>query len=111
MQRTTFDSEIAAVRDLQQGRDAAEVALLHGVIAWAAAHRVDESVVDDLTFGIDGVLLGGVGCPLVSEFDVYDLAAGLRMSSEAGCHYVAKILELRYRLPRTWERVIALEVP
>ncbi|MGA8846895.1 MAG: hypothetical protein WB471_09810, partial [Nocardioides sp.] len=72
MKQATLDAETTAVRDAQAARDAAEVALLHTVIAWAAAHRVDESVVDDLTFGIDGVLLGGVGCPLVSEFDVYD---------------------------------------
>ncbi len=52
-----------------------------------------------------------MGCPLVSEFDVYDLAVGLGMSTDAGCTYVGKVLELRYRLPKTWERVLALEVP
>ena len=111
MKQPATDTEIAAVRDLRESRDAAEVALLQGVVAWTAAHRVDNSVVDDLTFGVDGVLLGGVGCPLISEFDVYDLAASLSMSSEAGCGYVGKVLELRYRLRKTWERVIALKVP
>ncbi len=33
------------------------------------------------------------------------------MSTDAGCTYVGKVLELRYRLPKTWERVLALEVP
>ena len=111
MKKPTADSEMAAVRDARAARDAAEVALLHTVIAWTAAHRVDRSVVDDLTFGVDGLLLGGVGCPLISEFDVYDLAASLSMSSEAGCGYLGKVLELRYRLRKTWERVIALKVP
>ena len=111
MKQPATDTEIAAVRDLRESRDAAEVALLQGVVAWTAAHRVDNSVVDDLTFGVDGVLLGGVGCPLISEFDVYDLAASLSMSSEAGCTYVGKVLELRYRLRKTWERVLALQVP
>jgi len=101
----------AAVRALKQERDAAEVALLRGVVAWAAVHRVEGAVVDDLTFGVDGVLLGGVGCPLVREFDVYDLAASLGMSSEGGCGFVARTLELRYRLTRIWEQVVALRVP
>ncbi len=80
-------------------------------MAWAVEHRVELGVVTEKTFGENGVLLGGVGCPLVSEFDVYDLAATLGMSSEAGCGFVGKTLELRYRLRRTWERVVALEVP
>ncbi|WP_323793693.1 HNH endonuclease signature motif containing protein, partial [Nocardioides sp.] len=35
----------------------------------------------------------------------------LGMSSEAGCTYVGKTLELRYRLRRIWEQVVALKVP
>ncbi len=111
MKQAPTDPELAAVRDAQGARDAAEVALLQTVITWTCAHRVDNSLVDELTFGVDGILLGGVGCPLVSEFDVYDLAVGLGMSTDAGCTYVGKVLELRYRLPKTWERVLALEVP
>ncbi|CAN5301279.1 hypothetical protein BH09ACT12_BH09ACT12_37230 [soil metagenome] len=111
MSQTTTPTAITAVRDLKKERDAADFALVQGVVAWSVEFRVDKSVVDDLTFGVDGILLGGVGCPLVSEFDVYDLAAGLGMSSEAGCGYVGKVLELRYRLRKIWERVIALEVP
>ena len=111
MEQPTPETAITAVRSLKETRDAADVALLQGVVAWSAEYRVDNSVVDDLTFGVDGVLLGGVGCPLISEFDVYDLAASLSMSSEAGCTYVGKVLELRYRLRKTWERVIALQVP
>ncbi|MGA8846014.1 MAG: HNH endonuclease, partial [Nocardioides sp.] len=111
MEPTTTPTAITAVRDLKKERDAADVALLQGVVSWSVEYRVDHSLVDSLTFGVDGIILGGVGCPLVSEFDVYDLAAGLGMSSESGCAYVAKVLELRYRLPKTWERVTALEVP
>ena len=102
MKQATTPTAITAVRDAKAARDAAEVALLHTVVAWSVEYCVDHSVVDDLTFGADAIGLGGIGCPLVSEFDAYDLAAGLGMSSESGAHYIGKVLELRYRLPRTW---------
>jgi hypothetical protein len=111
MAQTTTPTAIAAVRDAQDAVAAAEVVSLQSVVAWAAEHLVELGVVTEETFGDNGVLLGGVGCPLVSEFDVYDLAATLSMSSDAGCNFVGKTLELRYRLRRTWERVIALDVP
>jgi hypothetical protein len=111
MRTATADTETAAVRAAKSARDAAEVALLQSVVTWSAAHRVDDEVVDDLTFGVDGVLLGGVGCPLVREFDVYDLAASLGMSSDGGCAFVGRTLELRYRLRRIWEQVVSLRVP
>ncbi|MEN8671517.1 HNH endonuclease, partial [Nocardioides sp.] len=115
MPETTTPTDIAAVRYARTAVAAAEVVELQSVVAWAAAHRVvlddGTGVVTEQTFGDNGVLLGGVGCPLVSEFDVYDLAATLSMSSDAGCHFVGKTLELRYRLRRTWERVVALQVP
>ena len=111
MPETTTATAIAAVRDAQDAVAAAEVVSLQAVVAWAAEHRVELGVVTPEPFGENGVLLGGVGCPLVSEFDVYDLAATLGMSSDAGCNFGGKTLEPRYRLRRTWERVLALQVP
>ena len=111
MRTTPTPTALDAVREARATVAAAEVEALQRVVEWAVEFRVDNSLVDDLTFGIDGVILGGVGCPLVSEFDVYDLAAVLGMSSEAGCTYVGKTLELRYRLRRIWEQVVALKVP
>lgn len=111
MSTATTHPEIAAVCDLTKLRDQAEVALLHGVIEWSVAYRVDRELVDETTFGDNGVLLGGAGCPLVKEFDVYDLAVRMGMSTDSGCHYVARILEVRYRLTKIWEQVTALTVP
>jgi len=111
MTQTTTETAIDAVRDAQAASAAAEVVVLQSVIAWTAEHRVEQDVVTAATFGDNGVLLGGVGCPLMSEFDVYDLAASLSMSSDAGCNFVGRTLELRYRLRRTWERVLSLDVP
>jgi hypothetical protein len=111
MPETTTATALTAVLDARTARAAAEVVELQAVVGWAAAHRVEHEVVTEATFGESGVLLGGVGCPLVSEFDVYDLAASLGMSSEGGCGFVARTLELRYRLTRIWEQVVALRVP
>ncbi len=102
---------LQVVADAKSAAAAAEVVALQAVVAWATEYRVDNSVVDDTTFGAGGVILGGVGCPLVDEFAAYDLAAVLGMSSDGGCTYVAKTLELRYRLRRIWEQVVALKVP
>ena len=111
MDEPTAPTATAAVRALKQQRDVAEVALLQGVVQWAVEHRVEHGEVTEETFGDSGVLLGGIGCPLVSEFDVYDLAASLGMSSDGGCGLVGRTLELRYRLTKTWEQVVALKVP
>ncbi len=111
MNRPITPTAITAVRDAKAAQAAAEVATLVSVVAWAAEFRVEDAEVTEESFGENGVLLGGAGCPLVSEFHVYDLAAGLGMSSESGCHFVGRTLELRYRLRRTWEQVVALEVP
>ncbi|WP_323792172.1 HNH endonuclease signature motif containing protein [Nocardioides sp.] len=111
MRKTHIPTAVKAVVDAKAARDAGDVALLQMVVEWAVEYRVDDSVVDDLTFGVDGVILGGVGCPLVDEFAAYDLAAVMGMSSEGGCGYIAKTLELRYRLRRIWEQVVALKVP
>ena len=59
MGQATIDTETATVCAARKARDADEVDLLHTVIAWSAAHRVDREVVDEITFGDNGVLLGG----------------------------------------------------
>ena len=43
--------------------------------------------------------------PRVRESAVIELAAALGVSTTSGAHQVAVALELRYRLPRLWERV------
>ncbi len=111
MSKTTTPTALDAVREARATVAAAEVEALRRVVEWAVEFRVDNSVVDDTTFGAGGVILGGVGCPLVDEFAAYDLAAVLGMSSDSGCTYIAKTLELRYRLRRIWEQVVALKVP
>ncbi len=55
--------------------------------------------------------IAGPGAPLVSEFALMEYAAALGMSTDSGKAYVGKTLELRYRLPRLWEQVVAGRLP
>ncbi len=48
-----------------------------------------------------GLPLAGDGAPLVAEFCVAELAAALRLSTDAGRTLIAHGLELKYRLPKT----------
>ncbi len=56
------------------------------------------------------VTLGGQGTPLVAEFAPAIFAARLGRSPYAGTRLIADALDLRYRLPKLWARVEALEV-
>ncbi len=43
----------------------------------------------------------------MAEFCVAEFAAAVGLGSEAGKYYLGHALELRYRLPKLWERVLA----
>ena len=51
------------------------------------------------------------GAPLVSEFAVMEYAAALGISTDAGHAQVGRVLELRYRLPKLWARVVEGSLP
>lgn len=55
--------------------------------------------------------LAGPGAPLVAEFAVVQFATVLGLTSHGGRSLIGDALELKHRLPRTWARVQALEVP
>ena len=93
--------------------EAAEADLLAAAAAWAEMHP-PESIHDAATWpgtagfgGEVGLPLAGDGAPLVAEFCVAELAAALKMSTDAGRTLIAHGLELKYRLPRTHTRVTA----
>ena len=68
---------------------------------WGEADLHDEGLVP----------LAGVGAPWVAEFAPVDLAAALGITHDAGRQLIADGLELDYRLPKLWKRVLAGEVP
>ncbi len=53
----------------------------------------------------------GPGAPWVAEFAPVDLAAALGITHDAARQLIADALELDYRLPKLWKRVLAGEVP
>ena len=82
---------------------------------WAVMHPA-ETLEDAESFtsrvhlaGADdqAVALAGPGAPLVAEFSVAEFAAAIGVGTEAGKHYLGHAVELRYRLPRLWARVVA----
>ena len=81
---------------------------------WAVIHPA-ETLDDAETFrlrsgGESGVPLAGPGAPLVAEFSVAEFAAAVGIGTEAGKYYLGHALELRYRLPKLWARVVSGEL-
>ena len=78
---------------------------------WAITHpaeSIDEAETIHLrSFGDTAIPLAGPGAPLVAEFSIAEYAAAIGLPTEAGKRYLGHALELRYRLPRLWKRVIA----
>ncbi len=87
--------------------------MVRATIDWAVLNEVEP---DDWyanygqAIGDRGVPLAGAGAPLVAEFAAMEYAAVLGMSTDAGKTYIGRALELRYRLPRLWDRVLAGEL-
>ena len=102
-----------AVRAEQAERDAAQVRMLHRMLDFCAAHEVpaDRAATVSERGRDTGLPLAGAGAPHVSEFAIVELAAALSMTVEACQRQVGELLEVRYRLPRIWARVVAGELP
>ncbi|MFW6774498.1 hypothetical protein ACOACO_09455 [Nocardioides sp. CPCC 205120] len=110
---------LATARAAAAAQQAAEVTTFVAVADWADAHT--EGVVGDpigplglwhedpdAVPGGDRFLeLGGPGAPLVSEFCLYEISTALGRSVASGRPLVGDAIELRHRLPRLWERVLA----
>src|SRR5919206_472256 len=89
----------------------ASVASVEPEIGAAVTRR---ATVEGLTglAGLEGELrLAGQGAFRVAEFAVAELAAALGLSEPAARGYVGQAVELRDRLPRCWEQVMAGRLP
>lgn len=103
-------ADIAATEDQLT---ATRVKQMSAIATWAAHHTVedDADVCTVTEGGLDtGVPVAGAGAPLLSDFAVIELCATLGRSLDSGRHYVGQVVELAFRLPRTWARVLAGEV-
>src|SRR5919112_357303 len=101
---------LAFARDQRAAADAAEANLVQAAVAWAVMHPAesveDAETIDVRSFGDTGIPVAGPGAPLVAEFSIAEFAAAIGLPTEAGKRYVGHAVELRYRLPRLWKRVI-----
>jgi len=113
--RTRSQELLVGIRDDQQVIADREIAKVRKVAEWAAEHVVAEDSGDASTLterGWDtGLPVAGPGAPLISDFAVMELSALLGRSYDSGRNYVGQVVELAYRLPKNWTRVIAGEVP
>src|SRR3954453_2907215 len=111
----TAGGVLAAARAERQAADLAEARLLSLAVDWAVRHPT-ESIHQPAThilrgFGETDLALAGQGAPTVAEYAVPELAASIGLSTEAGKRYLGEALELRYRLPRLWQRVQDGDLP
>jgi hypothetical protein len=106
---------LAEIRDHRAVVAEREIATVRAVAEWAAEHVVAEDSDDASTLterGWDtGLPVAGEGAPLISDFAVMELSALLGRSQDSGRNYVGQVVELAYRLPKNWTRVLAGEVP
>ena len=107
----TASGVLAFARGRRAAADRAEADLLQAAVQWAVIHPA-ETLDDAETFrlrsgGESGVPLAGPGAPLVAEFSVAEFAAAVGIGTEAGKYYLGHALELRYRLPKLWARVVS----
>src|SRR6185503_919662 len=109
----TAAAVLAAVREDRSLVDAAESNKLEAAVTWAAMHSVDslDEAATVWDHGETGMPVAGPGAPLIGEFSVTEFAAAIGLPTEAGKAYLGEAVELRYRLPRVWTRVVKGDLP
>jgi hypothetical protein len=100
---------LKVMRNTTKAAIAVEVERLGAVIDWCVLHQTDDE--GEASFCDHGIPLAGDGAPWVSEFAVMELGAALGVSTDSAKRYVGAALEIRYRLPKLWERVASGDLP
>jgi hypothetical protein len=110
---------LAFARERRSAADRAEADLMQAAVVWAEQHPAESLEAAEVFrssgywggFGDTAVPIAGPGAPLVAEFSVAEFAAAVGMTTDAGKQYLGQALELRYRLPRLWKRVVTGSLP
>ena len=110
---------LAFAREQRAAADRAEALLLQAAVVWADQHPAESLEAAEVFrtsgyaggFGDTAVPVAGPGAPLVAEFSVAEFAAAVGMTTDAGKYYLGQAVELRYRLPRLWARVVKGQLP
>jgi hypothetical protein len=111
---TTFeirspDRVLAAVTERQQVIARAEADLFVLAVEWAALHPGDQ-VETTTPYEERDLEVAGDGAPTVAEYALVEFAAATGRSTTSGGLYLGDAVEVRHRLPRLWERVLAGQV-
>ena len=85
---------------------AAECRMLQLACAWADAHYLDSAGREYQPLIQRACAWGGAGTPEVSEYCAAELGALQGTGMVAARGLIADALDLRYRLPRLWDRVL-----
>jgi hypothetical protein len=109
----TADAVLASVRCNRDFEMVTAAQLLKAAVQWADLHPASvDSYAAATVPGTDRELtIAGEGAPGVMEFPIYEFAAAMGMSSDAGILYVGDAVELAYRLPLTYAAVETLDLP
>lgn len=91
---------VIVAHEIDQLRHATDWVLLH------PGDQVDESI----EFGMRDLQIAGEGAPTIDEGAIAEFALAIGMTTDAARTYLGDAVELRFRLPRTWARVMAAEV-
>ena len=106
---TREEQVIEAARATRDAMTGLEVELLLQAVAWVELHPGDE-VDTSVEWGMRELEIAGDGAPTVDEGAVAEFALAIGHSTDSGRRYLGDAVELAYRLPRTWARVLAGEV-
>jgi hypothetical protein len=101
---------IDAAREQQAIENAAAIRKLQLATEWVALHPGDE-VDTSIEWGMRDLEIAGDGAPTIDEGAVAEFARALGVSTDSGRIYLGDAVELKYRLPRIWQRVMDGEVP
>jgi hypothetical protein len=105
----TATAVLAAARERRSVADRAESEQFQLAAEWAAMHSVDSLGPAALWEG--ELPIAGEGAPLVAEFCVAEFALAIGKSTDAGQRYLGAAVEVRYRLSKIWDLVVAGRLP
>ncbi|WP_395658652.1 DUF222 domain-containing protein [Nocardioides sp.] len=105
----TRESVLTAAQARHRVAVKAEIDLLVLATDWVALHPGEE-VDTSIEFGMRDLQIAGDGAPTIDEAAVAEFALAVGRTTDSGRHLLGDAVELRYRLPRLWARVVAGEV-
>jgi len=85
----------------------AEIDTMRLALDWADMHSTDSIDHAATVPGTDrAIAIAGDGAPLVAEFAIVELATTLGRSTDSAKLWLGDVLEIRYRLPKIWRRIL-----